>query len=38
MMTMIQTGLPAELRDEHAHGLPNAFDRFESFTENGHGS
>ena len=32
LMTMIQTGFPtAELRDEHARGLPNAFDRFEQF-------
>lgn len=28
VMTMTQAGLPAGLRDEHAHGLPNAFDRF----------
>ena len=29
-MTMIQTGFPiAELRDEHARGVPNAFDRLE---------
>lgn len=33
LMTMIQTGFPAaELRDEHARGLPNAFDRLERFT------
>lgn len=33
LMTMTQTGFPAaELRDEHARGLPNAFDRFERFT------
>ncbi len=33
LMTMIQTGLPtAELRDEHARGLPNAFDRIERLT------
>jgi uncharacterized protein YndB with AHSA1/START domain len=30
LMTMIQTGLPtAELRAEHARGVPNAFDRLE---------
>jgi uncharacterized protein YndB with AHSA1/START domain len=30
LMTMIQTGLPtAGLRDEHARGVPNAFDRLE---------
>ena len=30
LMTMIHTGLPtAELRDEHARGLPNAFDRLQ---------
>ena len=29
-MTMVQAGFPTEeLRDEHARGLPNAFDRFE---------
>ena len=28
-MTMIQWGLPSdELRDEHGHGVPNAFDRW----------
>jgi uncharacterized protein YndB with AHSA1/START domain len=33
LMTMTQTGFPtAELRDEHARGLPNAFDRLERFT------
>lgn len=33
LMTMIQIGLPtAELRDEHALGLPNAFERLEQFT------
>jgi uncharacterized protein YndB with AHSA1/START domain len=32
LMTMIQTGFPtAELRDEHARGVPNAFDRLERF-------
>ena len=32
LMTMIQTGFPvAALRDEHARGLPNAFDRLERF-------
>ncbi len=32
LMTMIQTGLPAaEQRDEHARGLPNAFDRLTRF-------
>jgi uncharacterized protein YndB with AHSA1/START domain len=30
LMTMIQIGFPtAELRDEHARGVPNAFDRLE---------
>ena len=30
LMTMIQIGLPtAEFRDEHARGLPNAFDQLE---------
>jgi uncharacterized protein YndB with AHSA1/START domain len=34
LMTMIQTGVPpAELRNEHARGLPNAFDRLERFTQ-----
>ena len=33
LMTMIQTGLlTAELRDEHALGLPNAFNQLEHFT------
>jgi uncharacterized protein YndB with AHSA1/START domain len=27
LMTMVQRGLPSELRDEHASGLPHAFDR-----------
>jgi uncharacterized protein YndB with AHSA1/START domain len=32
LMTMIQTGFPtAELRDEHARGLLNAFNRLERF-------
>ena len=36
LMTMIQTGFTdAELRDEHARGLPNAFDRLERFTRAG---
>ena len=26
-MAMIQTGLPTELRDEHAGGVSNSFDR-----------
>ena len=30
LMTMIQRGIPTdELRAEHAHGVPNAFDRLE---------
>jgi uncharacterized protein YndB with AHSA1/START domain len=29
LMTMTQTGLPNELRHEHARGLPNAFDRLQ---------
>jgi uncharacterized protein YndB with AHSA1/START domain len=33
LMTMIQTGFPvAELREEHARGLPNAFSQLERFT------
>ncbi len=36
LMTMTQTGFrTAELRDEHARGLPNAFDRLERFTRAG---
>jgi uncharacterized protein YndB with AHSA1/START domain len=32
LMTMVQRGLPTdELRDEHARGVPNAFDRLERF-------
>jgi uncharacterized protein YndB with AHSA1/START domain len=32
LMTMIQSGLrTAEQREEHARGVPNAFDRFERF-------
>ena len=32
LMTMVQSGLPAdELREEHARGLPVAFDRFRQF-------
>jgi len=34
LMTMIQTGFTVgEQRDEHARGLPNAFDQLERFTE-----
>ena len=30
LMTMIQSGFPSDdLRDEHGHGLPRAFDRLE---------
>jgi hypothetical protein len=33
LMTMVQSGLrTAEQREEHARGVPNAFDRFERFT------
>ena len=36
LMTMTQRGFPtAELRDEHARGLPNAFARLERFIELG---
>jgi uncharacterized protein YndB with AHSA1/START domain len=32
VMTMTQTGLPTpELREEHTHGLANAFDQFDQF-------
>ncbi len=34
LMTMIQTGLPStELSEEHARGLPNAFDRLADVVE-----
>lgn len=29
LMTMIQRGLPPELREEHSIGVPNAFDQFQ---------
>lgn len=33
LMTMVQTGLPTELRDEHGRGLPEAFARLACIVE-----
>jgi uncharacterized protein YndB with AHSA1/START domain len=33
LMTMIQRGLPPELREEHAFGVPQAFDNLERALE-----
>jgi uncharacterized protein YndB with AHSA1/START domain len=33
LMTMVQRGLPAELREEHRIGVPNAFENLERMIE-----
>ena len=35
LMTMIQRGVPTELRDEHREGVPGAFRRLERMIEKG---
>jgi uncharacterized protein YndB with AHSA1/START domain len=35
LMTMIQRGVPADLRDEHRDGVPGAFTRLERVIEKG---